>query len=56
MKGANVTGAEETQGNGTYAVRDNVLTLVKNGKSEQHMIFPVAGDNLNIDGMVYKKQ
>jgi hypothetical protein len=40
---------------GTYAIKDYVLTLVRNGKSERHMIFPVAGDNLNIDGMVYTK-
>jgi hypothetical protein len=56
VKGANVTSSSDSQSNGTYTVHDNVLALVRNGKSEQHMIFPVAGGNLNIDGMVYTKQ
>jgi hypothetical protein len=56
VKGANVTSSLESQFAGTYSVHDNILMLVKNGKSEQHMIFPVAGDNLNIDGVVYIKQ
>jgi len=43
-------------GIGTYTVDNNVLTLIRNGASEQHMIFPVAGGSLNIDGMVYQKR
>jgi hypothetical protein len=56
VKGANVASSSDTQWSGTYTVKDNVLVLVKNGKSERHMIFPAPGDNLNIDGQVYKKQ
>ena len=55
-KGANLTSSQQTQSTGTYTLRDNVLTLVKNGSTEQHLVFPVAGGNLNIDGMVYKKR
>jgi hypothetical protein len=51
----NVNSAQTTQGGGTYTISDNVLILVRNGKSERHMIFPVAGGSLNIDGLVYKK-
>jgi hypothetical protein len=51
----NVNSAQSTQGGGTYTISDNVLMLVRNGKSERHMIFPVAGGNLNIDGQVYHK-
>jgi len=39
------------QGGGQYSTKDNVLMLVKNGKSQRYMIFPVAGD-----GMVCTKQ
>lgn len=56
VNGASVGSSSNTQWSGTYTVQDNVLVLVKNGKSERHMIFPAPGDNLNIDGMVYKKQ
>ncbi len=56
VKGASTSSSSNTEWSGTYTVKDNVLTLVKNGQSERHMIFPVAGDNLNIDGQVYKKQ
>lgn len=48
------TGQSQTAG--TYALKDYVLTLTTNGRAEQHSIFPVAGDNLNIDGRVYTKQ
>jgi len=51
-----ITSSQQTQSTGTYTLRDNVLTLVKSGSTEQHMVFPVAGGNLNIDGMVYKKR
>jgi hypothetical protein len=30
--------------------------LLRNGKSERHLIFPAPGANLNIDGRVYTKQ
>ncbi len=56
VKGASTSSSSDTQWSGTYTVQDNVLMLVKNGKSERHMIFPAPGDNLNIDGQVYKKQ
>jgi hypothetical protein len=56
VKGASTASSQQSQATGTYAVRDNVLTLVKNGNNEQHLIFPVAGGNLNIDGAVYKKR
>lgn len=55
-KGSNMTSSQQTQSTGTYTLRDNVLTLITNGSSQQHMVFPVAGSNLNIDGMVYKKR
>ncbi len=55
MKGASVVGSQASQSGGTYTIKENVLMLVRNGKSERHMIFPVAGDNLSIDGVVYKK-
>jgi hypothetical protein len=53
---SNITSSQQTQSTGTYTVGNNVLTLVRNGATEQHMIFPVAGGSLNIDGMVYKKR
>jgi hypothetical protein len=53
---AKITSSQQTQSSGTYTLRDNALTLIKSGASEQHMVFPVAGGNLNIDGMVYKKR
>jgi hypothetical protein len=56
VKGASGSSSSDTQWSGTYTIQDNVLMLVKNGKSERHMIFPAPGDNLNIDGQVYKKQ
>jgi hypothetical protein len=56
VQGANITSSQQTQSTGTYTVGNNVLTLVRNGATEQHMIFPVAGGSLNIDGMVYKKR
>jgi hypothetical protein len=56
VPGANITSSQQTQSNGTYTVGNNVLTLVRNGATEQHMIFPVAGGSLNIDGMVYRKR
>ncbi len=56
VKSANTFSSSDTQWSGTYSVQDNVLMLVKNGTSERHMIFPAPGDNLNIDGQVYKKQ
>jgi hypothetical protein len=56
VKGASVTSSQQAQKAGTYSLHDNVLELTGNGGSEQHMIFPVAGGNLNIDGVVYKKQ
>lgn len=56
VRGASTNTSQQVQASGTYTIHDNVLTLVKNGgPAEQHMIFPVAGDNLNIDGQVYKK-
>jgi len=55
VKGASVASSQQSQSSGTYSIHDNVLVLVKNGASETHMIFPVAGGNLNIDGVVYKK-
>jgi hypothetical protein len=55
VKGANVTGVSDNESAGTYSIQDYVLTLVKNGKTERHTIFPAPGDNLNIDGMVYMK-
>jgi len=51
-----VTSSHQTDVTGSYTIQANVLTLVKNGRSERHMIFPVAGDNLNIDGQVFHKQ
>ena len=56
VQGANITSSQQTQSTGTYTVSNNVLTLVRNGATEQHMIFPVAGGSLNIDGMVYRKR
>jgi hypothetical protein len=56
VKGASTSGSTDSQWSGTYTVQDNVLILVRDGKSERHMIFPAPGDNLNIDGQVYKKQ
>ena len=55
-RGANITSSQQAQSTGTYTLRDNLLTLFKSGSTEQHMVFPVAGGNLNIDGMVYKKR
>lgn len=55
VPGASVNSSSTSQGGGTYTIKDYVLMLNKNGKSEKHMIFPVAGDNLNIDGVVYTK-
>jgi hypothetical protein len=56
VKGASVTSSQSSQSGGTYSIQGNELTLVRNGKNERHMIFPVAGGNLNIDGRVYSKQ
>ena len=56
VQGANITSSQQTQSAGAYTIHDNVLSLVRNGATEQHMIFPVAGGNLNIDGTVYKKR
>ena len=56
VKGASVTSSQSSQSGGSYSIQGNELTLVRNGKSERHMIFPVAGGNLNIDGRVYTKQ
>ena len=56
VKGASVTSSQTSQATGTYNIKDNILMLVKNGKSERHMIFPAPGDNLNIDGRVYTKE
>ena len=50
------TSSQQTQFAGNYTLRDNALTLFVGGHSEQHMVFPVAGGNLNIDGMVYQKR
>jgi hypothetical protein len=55
-RGAEITSSQQTQSTGTYTLRDNVLTLTRSGSTEQHLVFPVAGGNLNIDGMVYKKR
>jgi hypothetical protein len=52
VKGANIADSQNFKAQGAYTVKDNVLTL----GGARHMIFPVAGDNLNIDGMVYTKQ
>ena len=56
VKGANVSSSQTSQVAGTYTIKDYVLMLVKNGKSEKHMIFPAPGDHLNIDGRVYTKE
>ena len=56
VKGASGSSSQESDSAGTYTIRDFTLTLTKNGKTEQHVVFPVADDNLSIDGMVYKKQ
>lgn len=48
--------SSQSEAAGTYTIKDNVLMLMSNGKSERHMIFPAPGDNLNIDGRVYTKQ
>jgi len=55
VPGASVNTSSSGQSAGTYTIKDNVLMLVRTGKSERHMIFPLAGDNLNIDGSVYSK-
>jgi hypothetical protein len=55
-RGANITSSQQSQSAGTYTLHDNILMLVRNGSSEQHLVFPVSGGNLNIDGMVYKKR
>jgi len=55
-KGASVTDSQTFQATGTYTIRDNVLTLVKNGKSERHFIFPAVGGRLSIDGQLYSKE
>jgi hypothetical protein len=55
VESKSVNSSQASQGGGTYGIQDNVLMLVRNGKSERHMIFPVAGDNLNIDGSVYHR-
>ena len=41
-RGANLTSSRQTQSTGTYTVHDNVLTIVRNGATEQHLIFPMA--------------
>jgi hypothetical protein len=56
VKGASGASSQKTQTSGTYTVRDYTLTLAGGGKNEQHMIFPAPGGNLNIDGIVFKKQ
>jgi hypothetical protein len=56
VKGANIAASTDSEWSGTYTVKDNVLMLVRNGQNQRHMIFPAPGDNLNIDGQVYKKQ
>jgi hypothetical protein len=56
VKGASGASSQQTQISGTYTVRDYSLTLAGSGKNEQHIIFPAPGGNLNIDGMVFKKQ
>jgi hypothetical protein len=56
VKGASGASSQQTQYSGTYTVRDYTLTLTGAGTNTQHMIFPAPGGNLNIDGMVYKKQ
>jgi hypothetical protein len=56
VRGANTSGSEEAQSAGTYALKNNLLTITRAGKTETHVIFPVAGDNLNIDGQVYNKE
>jgi hypothetical protein len=56
VKGANGSSSQTSQSGGTYTINGNALMLVRNGKSERHMIFPAPGDNLNIDGRVYSKQ
>jgi hypothetical protein len=52
---ASVNSSSTSQAGGTYTIKDYVLTLVRNGRAEKYMIFPVAGDNLNIDGVVFTK-
>lgn len=56
VKGASVTGSQSGDVTGTYTIQDNVLMLVKNGKSERHFIFPAVGDRLSIDGELYSKE
>jgi hypothetical protein len=52
VKGANQSSSSTNDVNGTYSLNANILIL--NG--QKHSVFPVAGDNLNIDGKVYTKQ
>jgi hypothetical protein len=56
VNGASVTRSQTVQLTGTYTIKDNVLMLVKSGKSERHFIFPAVGDRLNIDGHLYSKE
>jgi hypothetical protein len=56
VKGANGSDSAQSQWSGIYTIQDFVLSMVRNGKTERHMIFPAPGDNLNIDGTVYTKQ
>ena len=55
-KGGNVNDSQTAQAMGTYTIRDNILMLVKNGRSERHFIFPAVGDRLSIDGQLYSKE
>jgi hypothetical protein len=54
--GADVNNSQTSDVAGTYTIEDNVLMLIKNGKSERHFIFPAVGDRLNIDGQLYQKE
>jgi hypothetical protein len=56
VKGSSVNGSESSDVSGTYTIQDNVLMLIKNGKSERHFIFPAVGNRLGIDGQLYSKE
>jgi hypothetical protein len=55
-KGADANNMQTFQVAGTYTIQDNVLMMVKDGKSERHFIAPAVGDRLAIDGQLYSKQ
>ena len=55
IDGAGQTSSSTSNTGGTYTVKDSTLTLNRNGKTETHLAFPVAGGNLNLDGQVYSK-